>query len=455
VRGVRAGGLSVRHFRAVLPQFAVTIAASTVISCFVSLTLSPALCAVLFKPHDARAAGAAAGTACSMGAFFGGFNRGFEWLSTAMAADGAAGAALGAGAGGLCRADRLAGFQFARAPTGFIPEQDQGYLITVLQLPPGATLARTERSCAGDRHHPHALRASSMPCRSRAWMPPRSPTPPIPDDLFRPAVALQSREGRDGGDGAGRSAPRLSVIQGAYVLTIPPPPVQGIGSAGGFKMMLQDRAGSAPRRWKRPPRRWSPPPTRTPPSPASSRCSTRVRPRSMPISTAEGREGRPDADRRVQALQVYLGSQYVNDFNYLGRTYQVIAQADGRSAARSPGHARLKVRNASRRDGADRHGGELEGHHRALSRAALRSVPGGRGAGRGRARRRHRHGAAPDGRTGAQVLPPGIGFEWTELAFQQQQKGTPTLLVFGAAALFVFLVLAANMRAGSCRWRWC
>src|SRR5262249_35364929 len=127
------------------PQFPVTMAASTVISCVVSLTLSPALCALLLKPH-AHKSSASGLTSRLLAAAFGGFNRGFEWLSdrygrlTRRLLRGLA-VVLAAYVGLIV----VVGFEFARTPTGFIPEQDQGYLITVVQLPPGATLARTEK----------------------------------------------------------------------------------------------------------------------------------------------------------------------------------------------------------------------------------------------------------------------------------------------------------------------
>ena len=194
-------GISGEFFR----QFAITIAASTVISCFVSLTLSPALCAVLFKPHQAADSTRTGGIGRIGRAIFKSFNRGFEWLSNAY----------GRLTGRLVRVVGImlaiyalligfAGFQFWRAPTGFIPEQDQGYLITVVQLPPGATLDRTEavvkraidiilntprhracRTVRGPRcHHLHG----GIQCR---------------DDLLGPAVALQSfAQGRDRDDGA-------------------------------------------------------------------------------------------------------------------------------------------------------------------------------------------------------------------------------------------------------------
>src|SRR5258705_6475737 len=235
-------GISGLFFR----QFAVTIAASTVISCFVSLTLSPALCAVLFKAHEPAHKTRTTGPGRLVRASFEGFNRGFEWLSNAY--------------GQLTR--RLvqvvgvvlviyavligfAGVQFARAPTGFIPEQDQGYLITVLQLPPGATLDRTEAvvkraidiilGTPGVEHvAPFAgLDATTFTVASNAAT------------IFSglPSLYNHSIDGVTATTVLADLRKRLSVIQDAYVLTIPPPPVQGLGTAGGFKMMLQERAG--------------------------------------------------------------------------------------------------------------------------------------------------------------------------------------------------------------------
>ncbi len=143
-------------------------------------------------------------------------------------------------------------------------------------------------------------------------------------------------------------------------------------------------------------------------------------------------------------LQLYLGSQYVNDFNYLGRTYEVIAQADGRFPSRPTGHRAAEGAQCLRRDGAGRYCGANEIGERALSRAPLRSVSRRRSDGRRGPRRCDRHLPASDGRARPRSTAARIGFEWTELAFQQQLPGTSSLLVFGAAALFVFLVLAAQ-----------
>src|SRR6202011_5279128 len=219
---------------------------STLISCFVSLTLSPALCAGLFKAHQPGHKARSSWIVRLVQAGFARFHFGFEWLSTSygrlsrrlVQITGVVLVVYAALIG-------LAGFQFARAPTGFIPEQDQGYLITVVQLPPGATLDRTEAvikkaidiimSTPGVEHvAPFAgLDATTFTIASNAGT------------IFSGLPSLYNHEikGLTAATVLADLRRRLSVIQDAYVLTIPPPPVQGIGNAGGFKMMLQDRAG--------------------------------------------------------------------------------------------------------------------------------------------------------------------------------------------------------------------
>jgi hydrophobe/amphiphile efflux-1 (HAE1) family protein len=419
-----------------------------VISCFVSLTLSPALCAVLFKAHAPKHEARSIGPARLFRVGFATFNRGFEWLSNAY--------------GRLTRRlvqivgvavivyvllIAVAGVQFARAPTGFIPEQDQGYLITVLQLPPGATLDRTEAvvkraidiilDTPGIEHvAPFAgLDATTFTVASNAGT------------IFSglPSLYNHSIKGVTAATVLADLRKRLSVIQDAYVLTIPPPPVQGIGNAGGFKMMLQDRAGLGSEVLARAAQTLVAAANR---DPDFAGVFTLFSTRSPSIYTDIDREkaekvGLTPTDV-FSTLQVYLGSQYVNDFNYLGRTYEVIAQADGSFRRDATDIGRLKARNAS---------GDMVPIG-TVARMRAETAP----------YRVPRYNlfpaaevmgvAAPSVATGTalqrmeelahQVLPPGIGFEWTELAFQQQQRGTPTLLVFGAAALFVFLVLAAQ-----------
>ena len=436
-------GITGQFFR----QFAVTIAASTVISCFVSLTLSPALCALLLKPHVHKSAPSGF-AARLLAAGFGRFNRGFEWLSS--------------GYGQLTR--RLlrgltmvviaylgliaaAGIEFGRTPTGFIPEQDQGYLITVVQLPPGATLARTEKvvkqavdiimKTPGIEHvAPFAgLDATTFTVGSNSGT------------IFSglPSLYNHQLKGVTASSVVADLRKRLSVIQDAYVLTIPPPPVQGIGNAGGFKMMLEDRAGLGSQALVDAARALVNAANQDPSfagvftllntgSPSIYADIDRMKAEKVGLTPTDV----------FNTLQVYLGSQYVNDFNLLGRTYEVIVQADGRFRRDGPDLMRLKARNSAGEMVPIGSVAELKSvtvpyrvpRYNLYPAAEVQGV------------------AAPGVATGtalhrmeelaAQVLPPGIGFEWTEIAFQQQQKGTPTFLVFGAAALFVFLVLAAK-----------
>ena len=437
-------GISGLFFR----QFAVTIAASTVISCFVSLTLSPALCAVLFKPHGPHDPARAGLASRLLHAGFDRFNRGFDRVSF--------------GYGHLTRRIvrgmtfvllvyvaliGIAGVEFARTPTGFIPEQDQGYLITVVQLPPGASLDRTEKvvkqamdiilSTKGIEHVAPfvGLDATTLTVASNSGT------------IFSGLPSLYSHEipGVTAATVLADLRKRLSVIKDAYVLTIPPPPVQGLGSSGGFKMMLEDRAGLGSEALVHAANALVAAANKDPDfggaftlfnagSPSVFANVDRVKAEKVGLTPTDV----------FSALQVYLGSQYVNDFNYLGRTYQVIVQADGQFRRTSEDITRLKVRNQSGEMVPIGTVAQMENHSVPYRVPRYNLYPAAEVQGV----------AAPGVATGTalhrmeelahQVLPQGIGFEWTELAYQQQQRGTPTLLVFGAAALFVFLVLVAQ-----------
>ncbi|MGA8699586.1 MAG: efflux RND transporter permease subunit, partial [Xanthobacteraceae bacterium] len=437
-------GISGLFFR----QFAVTIAASTVISCFVSLTLSPALCAVLFKSRGVNEGSRPNWLALTVGKGFGAFNSGFEWLSTSYARltrrlVQVTGVMLVA----YAMLIGLAGFQFARAPSGFIPEQDQGYLISVVQLPAGATLDRTETvlkqaidiilTTRGVEHvAPFAgLDATTFTVASNAGT------------IFSGLPSLYNHElaGTTASTVLADLRQRLSVIQDAYVLTIPPPPVQGLGSAGGFKLMLQDRGGVGSKALAEAADTLVAAANK---DPSFAGVFTLFNVRSPSIYTDIDRErtqkvGLTPTDV-FSTLQVYLGSQYVNDFNYLGRTYQVIAQADGGFRTDPLDIGRLKVRNTSNNMVPVSTVARLRYENAPYRVPRYNLFPAAEIQGV----------ASPSVATGTalhrmeelarQVLPAGIGYEWTDLAFQQQQAGTPTILVFGAAALFVFLVLSAQ-----------
>ena len=437
-------GISGLFFR----QFAVTIAASTVISCFVSITLSPALCAVLFKDHAPHHASSRNFVQRLLHGAFGRFNRGFESLSNGY----------GNVTRRLVRGTALvlvvyvgligvAGLEFSRSQTGFIPEQDQGYLISLVQLPPGATLARTEAVVkqATDialktRGIEHAAPFAGLDAIT-------STVASNSGTVFTGLPSLYNHEipGVNANTVLADLTARLSVIKDARVLTIPPPPVQGIGSAGGFKMMLEDRAGLGSEAIVQAANDLVAAANKDPHfagvftlfnagAPSVYADIDRVRAEKVGLTPTDV----------FSTLQVYLGSQYVNDFNLLGRTYEVVVQADGDFRRNHDDISRLKVRNSS---------GEMVPigtvaqmmdnaipyrvpRYNLFPAAEVQGVAAP-GVASGSALQRMEQLAH-------QVLPHGIGFEWTDLSFQEQQHGTPTLVVFGAAALFVFLVLVAQ-----------
>jgi len=427
-------------------QFAVTIAASTVISCFVSLTLSPALCAILLKGHSADTSRGTVGNVISKA--FGLFNRGFEGLSTSYGRLTARlvrslavvlvlyGALIG-----------VAALEFARTPTGFIPEQDQGYLITIIQLPPGAALSRTEAvvrqandiilSTKGIEHDAPFVGLDAT----------TSTVAPNTATIFSglPSLYNHDLDGVTADTVLADLRKRLSVIKDAYVLTIPPPPVQGLGNSGGFKLMLEDRAGLGSQALVGAAKALVAAANKDPDFAGVFTLFNAASPSTFVDIDREKAEKLSLTPTDVfSTLQVYLGSQYVNDFNYLGRTYEVIVQADGRYRRLAEDLANLKARNSL---------GQMVPIG-SVARLKHTTIPY-------RVPRYNLYPAAevqgvaaPTVASGTallrmeelahKVLPNGINFEWTELAFQQQAKGTPTLLVFGAAALFVFLVLVAQ-----------
>jgi HAE1 family hydrophobic/amphiphilic exporter-1 len=441
-------GISGQFFR----QFAVTIAASTVISCFVSLTLSPALCALLFKAHEGHEVrrGRAARLVDTL---FGGFNRGFEWLSerygrltARLIRTSLLVLAVYAGLIGLT------GYQFSRAPTGFIPEQDQGYLITVLQLPPGASLSRTDavvreasRIILGAPGIEHTVPFAGFDAATFT-------NAPNAGAIFSGLKPFDERikQGLSANVILADLRQRLSSIQDAFIITIPPPPVNGIGNAGGFKMMVQDRAGLGSVALEKAVGALTAAANQTPGLVGVfSLFSTHTPTVYADIDRERAEKLGVSPDKVFSALQTYLGSAYVNDFNYLGRTYQVMAQADAAFRDNVEEIGRLKTRNAG---GAMVPIGSVARFHNVtgpyrvprydlfpaaeVQGNALPGVSSG-------------YALSAMERLATQLLPAGFGYEWTDLAFQQRQPGSSTILIFAASVLFVFLVLAAQYESWS------
>jgi hydrophobe/amphiphile efflux-1 (HAE1) family protein len=438
-------GISGLFFR----QFAITIAASTVISCFVSLTLSPALCAILLKPHKlGDAPKGPAGLASFINPFFDYFNRAFEWMSSSY----------GKLTGRIVRATAvvlvvyagligLTTFQMSQMATGFIPDSDIGYLAIIVQLPPGASLERTDKVVRQVNEIALGIPGILHTSPTAGYDVSTSTVAPNVGTVFTslPSLFGLHMPGVNAATMVKALREKLVVVKNANVLVIMPPTVQGLGAAGGFKLMLEDRAGLGPE--------------------ALANAANELVAAANKDKTFAGvftlfNSGAPslftDIDRLkaekvgltpsdvFSTMQLYVGSQYVNDFNFMGRTYPVYVQGDERFRRTSEDIARLKVRNttgdmvpvgtvATFRDQAKPYrvprynlfpAAEVMG-------AAAPSVASGT------ALKRMEELAD-------QVLPKGIGYEWTDLAHQQEQQGIPTVAIFGASALFVFLVLTAQ-----------
>jgi hydrophobe/amphiphile efflux-1 (HAE1) family protein len=442
-------GLTGQFYR----QFALTIAFSTVISAINSLTLSPALSAILLRPHGAEPDRATRIIDRLFGWIFRPFNRFFlrsaeRYGRTVSGLIRRSGFALVAYAGLVA----LGVFGFLRVPTGFVPTQDKQYLVGFAQLPDGATLDRTEA----------VLRQISDVARQQPGVRNAIQFPGLSINGFVNApnagivfIGLEPFEERTSDEEyglaiAGALNAKFSGIQDAFIAVFPPPPVAGLGQVGGFKLQLEDRAGLGEGELYQAAQALLGKAYQTPQL-AGLFSSFQI---NVPQLYADvdrdkvKRQGLQLSDV-FQTMQVYLGSQYVNDFNRFGRTYQVIAQADARFRATADDIHQLKVRNANGEMvplGSVLTVRESFGPDRVLRYNAYPAADitggGAPGVSSGQA-------IAIMERLAKETLPNGIGYEWTELTYQQILAGNTALLVFPLCVLLAFLVLAAQYESWS------
>ncbi|HEY4261321.1 MAG TPA: multidrug efflux RND transporter permease subunit, partial [Schlesneria sp.] len=444
-------GISGQFYR----QFALTIAVSTLISAFVSLTLSPALCAILLQPHGEKKDLFGRFWDFSFGWFFRAFNRLFDGLSNRYAIF----------VGWLLR--RLAlpllvyvvligltGFGFKTVPTGFIPRQDKGYLITVIQLPDGASLSRTDevvrRASEIIRSNPVVGHTVEFVGYSGAA---RSNNPAAAVIFFGPLLPHERKHEHDHPNilkELGSIQQQLSEIPDANIFVIPAPPVQGLGNSGGYKFLVQDRAGHGARALQD--------------ATQELIAAARKEPALAGVFTIYGASTPQlfaDVDRVksymlnvpltniFDALQVNLGSAYVNDFNLYGRTFQVRTQAEETFRDSVEDIGQLKTRNAA---------GEMiplgsvvdvrweTGPDRVVRYNMYPSaeVQGDTAPG-------FSSGQAIETieRLAKEVLPQGMSIEWTDITFQERLAGNTSLYIFPLCVLFVFLVHSAEYESWS------
>jgi len=431
-------------------QFAITIAVSTAISAFNSLTLSPALAGVLFRPHrDAsppRSAVARAGRRVTEA-----FNGGFDRLAGAYAR--LVRALVGSTA---ALVPMLAVFalliwatvhMLQTVPRGFIPTMDQGYAIVVVQLPDGASLERTDAVVrkASDiiRRTPGVVNAVAFAGFNGATFTNASNAGVIFaafDTFERRLAAGQTASGI-----IGSLYGSLQSVQEAFIIALPPPPVPGIGNSGGFKMMLQERNGADMRPLLDLARRIAADANRSPGLAGVFTTFSASSPQFfLAIDRDKARILNVPIASIFETLSINLGTAYVNDFNAFGRVFQVRAQADQSFRADRDDILRLKVRSTS---GAlvplgtlieirDVTGPSLVQRYNMYVSVPLQG------------------NAAPGVSTGDAlqsmedvalgILQAGTSFEWTELALQESQTGNAAILIFGLAVLFAFLALAAQ-----------
>jgi multidrug efflux pump len=434
-------------------QFALTIAVSTVISAFNSLTLSPALSAILLKGHHAKKDWFAAGMDRVLGWFFNLFNKSFErtrngYVRAVGGTVRRAGIALAVYAGLLL----LTWGGFKIVPTGFIPTQDSGYLIVFAQLPEGASLERTHKiiSRAGEiaRTIPGVNGTVEFPGFNLLV----GGNLPNAGTMFVSLEGFEHRKDRSKSAQAimGQLYGRYDELRDALVLVLPPPPVRGLGNTAGFKMMIQDRAdlgldalaGTAFRTMvdgSQTPGLAQVFTTFTTRVPQIFVDVDRVKAKSMNVALADVND----------TLQIYLGSLYVNDFNRFGRTYQVTAQADANFRVHAEDIQKLKTRNAA---GDMVPLGTLVDVHETtgpdkvirynmypaadINGVALPGVSSGQA-------------IALAQQLAAKELPPGMSYEWTDLTYQEILAGNTIVFIFPLCVLLVFLTLAAQYESWS------
>ncbi len=464
------GGITGAFYR----QFALTIATATVISCFNSLTLSPALTALLLRKHAHGAEGngrkvqgtfrKSALTALltrknaqgepenvfiwAIHWFFAKFNAGFERLSQfyarvvrtllrhrALALSGYAGLIA------------LTVFVFTRVPAGFIPAQDMGYFLVVIQLPDGAAFTRTDevvkRVDAIARETPGVAHTFAISGYSSVFQANQSNVGAafiIPDDFDKrkdpslTSTALMNTLRQ-----------KFSAIKEARILVLPPPPLRGLGNSGGFKIQVQDLDGAGLVSLQRASQQLIDALAK---EPGFTSIITGFRPNTpqyfIDIDRAAAKNLGVSLADLNETLQISLGSVYVNDLNLFGRTYQVFAMAEPEFRNAPEDVSRLQTRNRDgkmvslgslvrleRIGGADRvqrynqfTSGDINGN-------TLPGVSSG-------------DMIAAVERLAKQSLPPGYAIEWTDLTYQQILAGNSIIFVFPLCVLFVFLVLAAQ-----------
>ncbi len=436
-------GISGEFYR----QFALTIAGSTLISLLVSLTLSPAMCALLLKPHDKH--GKTPWYARPVTGFFRLFNKGFDGVSRGY----------GWLTGRLVRFAVIVlvvyvgilayGFTvFRDTPEGFIPAQDRGYLIVASQLPGGAALQRTNEvmtraakialKIPGIEHVVNIVGFSGATFTN-------APNAGAMFVILGPAEERAKDPRQSAGAIQGALFQQLAGIEEAFMIVVQPPPVSGIGNAGGFRMMIEDRGGRGFDALQGAVYAMMGRANQTPGlTQVFSLFETSTPQLFLDIDRTKAQMLGVNMADVFAALQIYIGSSYVNDFNLFGRTYRVQAQADAPYRLTPEDVLKLRAKNSNGDTvpfGSFTTVRDISGPFRVprynLYPAAELDGNTAPGTSQGQAIQMMEQIAR-------ETLPEGFAFEWTTLAYQQINAGNTAIFAFALGVVFVFLVLAAQ-----------
>lgn len=430
-------------------QFALTITISTFISAINSLTLSPALSALLLKaPGEKKDLLTRAMDKLLGGWLFGPFNRffarlskGYGWLVKKVIRFGALVGIMYVALLGLT------GVQFATTPSGYVPSQDKQYLVAFAQLPDAASLERTEEVIKEMSNialeQPGVISSVAFPGLNINGFT-NSPNSGI---VFTTLSDFKERNDPSMSADAIAAAlnQKFAGIEDAFIAIFPPPPVQGLGTIGGFRLQIQDRASHGYEElynvtMQVMQKAWATPEL----TGIFSSYQVNVPQLDLDIDRTKAKQQNVSLDEIFQTLQAYMGSVYVNDFNQFGRTYQVNMQADEQFRQSASQISQLKVRNS---DGemvplgsfinvTDTAGPDRVMHYNGFTTAEINGGP------------------APGYSTGeaqaaiekilAETLPNGMTYEWTELTYQQILAGNAGVFIYPLVIMLVFMVLAAQ-----------
>ncbi|WP_408889758.1 efflux RND transporter permease subunit [Myxococcus faecalis] len=444
------GGLTGQFYR----QFALTIAISTILSAFNSLTLSPALAGVLLRGHHGPKDGLTRFMEKAFGGWlFGPFNRFFDrassgYVSLVRRVVRVSGMALVVYGGLLV----LTWLGFAKVPAGFVPMQDKYYLVGLAQLPPASSLERTDAVVKkmsdlmlAEKGVANVVAFSGISINGFVNSPNSAVVFAILDDFEK----RQSPE-LSAGAIAGKLQGKFMGVQEGFAAIFPPPPVPGMGSTAGFKLQVEDRAGLGSQALYEATQALVQRASADPQVMGlMSGFEINVPQLHAEVDRVKAKQQGVPLGSVFETLQIHLGSLYVNDFNRFGRTYQVNVQADAKHRMEPEDIGRLQVRNpqggmvplASLVDVSPSFGPDqvlrYNGYPSAdISGAAAPGVSTGQA-------------VAAMERLAAETLPAGMSFEWTDLTYQEKLAGKEGLFVFPLAILLAFLILAAQYNSWS------